>query len=215
MVEAQQASSSAPAPQKNRRRFKSHLVNHDVRLRLVLDDVVFALIAALAAIGILYWLSNRELGENLWSAHMSIKETRELLNNGVKIAGLVTFAAVLLFGLWSLVDAHRIAGPMHRLHRLLHEIAGGNLTHEIRFRKRDEFHEIAEAADELVDVYATRIEELQVQAAALRQGLEGAPLTPGDLERLSRQAMNIENALAFFRCPDGGAAPTVDNRPIT
>src|SRR5579863_6604746 len=100
---------------RNRRKFKSHMVNHEVRLRLVLDDMLFALVAALAAIGILYYLSNREIGDSLWSAHLSIKETRELLNEGVIVAGIVTFAAVLAFGFWSMLDAHRIAGPMHRL----------------------------------------------------------------------------------------------------
>src|ERR1700678_1826361 len=121
----------------NRRKFRSHLVNHELRLRLVLDDVVFALVAALAAIGILYYLSNREIGDSLWSAHLSIKETRELLTNGIKVAGLVTFLAVLLFGFWSMIDAHRIAGPMHRLRMLLDDIAAGNLNHEIKLRKRD------------------------------------------------------------------------------
>src|SRR5215831_9797770 len=109
MIEAQQSHGADPQPIRNRRRLRSHLINHDVRLRLVADDVVFALVAALAAIGILYYLSNKELGDSMWSAHLSIKETRELLTNGVKVAGLVTFIAVLLFGLWSLMDAHRIA----------------------------------------------------------------------------------------------------------
>ena len=109
-----------------RRKFRSHLVNHEVRLRLVLDDMAFAFIAALAAIGILYFLSNREIGDSLWSAHLSIKETKELLDNGVKVAGLVVFVAVLIFGFWSMLDAHRIVGPMHRLKLLLDQIAAGN-----------------------------------------------------------------------------------------
>src|SRR5580658_6741250 len=124
-----------PPTTHNRRRFRSHMVNHELRLRLVVDDTLFALVAALAAIGILYYLSNREIGDSLWSAHLSIKETRELLDTGVKVAGLVTFVAVLLFGFWSMIDAHRIAGPMHRLKKLLDEIAAGNLNHEIQFRK--------------------------------------------------------------------------------
>src|SRR5579863_2439910 len=135
---------------RNRRRFRSHLVNHELRLRLVIDDMLFALVAALAAIGILYYLSNREIGDSLWSAHLSIKETKELLDNGIKVAGLVTFLAVLVFGFWSMLDAHRIAGPAHRLKRLLDDVAAGNLTHDIKFRKRNEFQDIATATDALV-----------------------------------------------------------------
>src|SRR5260221_14633697 len=118
MMDARKSAGADAPPLQNRRRMQSHFVNHDVRLRLVLDDALFALLAALTAIGILYVLSNREIGDSMFSAHLSIKQTRELLNNGVKIAGIVTFVAVLAFGLWSLVDAHRIAGPLHRLNRL-------------------------------------------------------------------------------------------------
>jgi methyl-accepting chemotaxis protein len=151
--------------------------------------MAFALFAALAAIGILYYLSNREIGDSLWSAHLSIKETRELLTNGIKVAGLVTFLAVLLFGFWSLIDAHRIAGPMYRLRMLLDDIAAGNLTHEISFRKQDEFQDIAASADRLVESYAARVLRLRAIADALEA--TGAPV-----EDLRRE-------LNAFTLPDG------------
>src|SRR5271165_1863033 len=100
-----------PSPTHNRRKFSSHMVNIGFRGRLVWDDLLFALFAGLASIIILYIISNREIGDSLWSAHLSIKETRELLENGAKVAGVVVFVAVLIFGFWSMLDAHRIAGP--------------------------------------------------------------------------------------------------------
>lgn len=159
--------------QPNRRRFRTHLVNHELRLRLVLDDAVFALVAAIGAVVILTIISNREIGDSLWSAHLSLKETRELLYQGAWIAGGVTFAAVLLFGIWSLIDAHRIAGPMHRLKNLLDDLATGNLTHEIQFRRRDEFQDIAASADALVEALGSRIGRIQELAAAIERASTG------------------------------------------
>jgi methyl-accepting chemotaxis protein len=185
----------------HRRRFRSYLVNHELRLRLVLDDTVFALVAALAAIGILYFLSNREIGDSLWSAHLSIKETKELLDKGVKVAGLVTFIAVLLFGFWSMLDAHRIAGPMHRLARLLNEIAGGNLTHEISFRKRDEFQDIAAATDALVENYASRVKKLNLIADAI--AVEAGKLPPGSSAELNQSVIALKAELGSFQLPEG------------
>ena len=200
-------------PLRNRRQFRSHLVNHDVRLRLVCDDALFALVAAVAAILILYFLSNREIGDNLWSAHVSIKETGELLTTGVKVAGVVTFLAVLLFGFWSLIDAHRIVGPMHRLHRLLNEIAGGNLNHEIQFRRSDEFHEVAAAADRVVDEYTPRLKAISRLAAAIAAGLQSLPEgSPGAVE-LRRQSQDLREQLSFFQLPVDGT-PTVDQAPL-
>lgn len=183
---------------RNRRRFRSHLVNHEVRLRLVLDDMVFALIAALAAIGILYYLSNREIGDSLWSAHLSIKETKELLDNGVKVAGAVTFVAVLLFGFWSMLDAHRIAGPMHRLRLLLDEIASGNLAHEIRFRRRDEFQDIALSADNLVETYVQRVQDLR----GIAESIEAEASTLAGAATLTALVDDLKTQLDAFRLPE-------------
>jgi len=184
----------------NRRKFRSHLVNHEVRLRLVLDDMLFALVAALAAIGILYYLSNREIGDSLWSAHLSIKETKELLNKGVIVAGIVTFVAVLIFGFWSMIDAHRIAGPMHRLRLLLDDIKGGNLTHEIQFRKKDEFQDVAASVDALVDSYAARIKSIRGIADSIETASAGAQSS--DLQALAGQ---LKTELAFFQLPEESA----------
>ena len=186
--------------QPNRRRFRSHLVNHQVRLRLVLDDMAFALVAAIGAIAILYWFANREIGDSLWSAHLSIKETRELLTKGAFVAGIVTFVAVMLFGFWSMIDAHRIAGPMHRLKKLLDEIAGGVLTHQIKFRKRDEFQDVAASADALVNSYATRLR--QVKALVLSIEAEVGKLPSSQSAELSMLAGDLRTQLEFFKLPE-------------
>lgn len=214
MPEVPQGAEPGRMPRRSGRRFRSHLVNHMVRLRLVLDDVVFALLAALTAIGILYFVSNREIGDSLYSAHVSIKETRELLTSGVKVAGVVTFVSVMLFGFWSIIDAHRIAGPMHRLHRLLHAIGQGDLAHGIRFRPRDEFPEIAEAVDEMVIEFGKRLSTIKRGTASLEESLSVATLTPEQIEDLRRQAAELTSALAFFRIPEDGSGPTIDNSPI-
>ncbi|HLK57417.1 MAG TPA: methyl-accepting chemotaxis protein [Chthonomonadaceae bacterium] len=202
-------------PSHNRRRARSHFIHQGLRLRLVLDDTLFALIAALVAIGLLYFLSNREIGDNLYSAHFSIKETKELLTNGVKIAGIVTFVAVLLFGIWSVVDAHRIAGPMHRLQRLLNEMADGNLNHEIRFRRRDEFQEMAQAADRLVDTYVERLARVRQEADAIRQALQQDALPEAQVAELRRHGDELLRQLDYFQLPNDGSGPAVDNSPLT
>ena len=215
MIDTQQTTGGNRTPPHNRRRLRSHLVNHDVRLRLVLDDVLFSLLAALTAIGVLYYLSNKEIGDSMWSAHLSIKETRELLTNGVKVAGLVTFGAVLLFGLWSLIDAHRIAGPLHRLHRLLNEVGDGNLVHEIAFRKRDEFGELAAATDHMVEVYAVRLSTVRRQAQSMEEVLSNDTLTPEQVQELRRQAADLTGQLSFFHLPDSNSQPVIDDTPLS
>lgn len=189
----------------DRRRLRSHLVNADVRLRLVLDDVIFALVAALLAIGILYYVSNREIGDSLYSAHVSLRQTRDLLTNGVKIAGIVTFVAVLLFGTWSLVDAHRIAGPMHRLQRVLEAIASGDLTQDVRFRRGDEFQEVAAALDRAVGNYADRLRGARSEAAAIRMALDSPAVGGARAAELRERADRLLEQLGYFTLPGDGS----------
>ncbi len=203
-------SSSIP----NRRRMRSHFIGQGLRWRLVLDDAVFALLASLVALGILYFTSNREIGDSMYSAHLSLKETRHLLDNGIKIAAVTTFVAVLLFGFWSFIDAHRIVGPAHRLHRLLGEIADGNLTHEVEVRKSDEFQSLSAEADRLVDTFAERIAGIRQQAVSLASTLGDATLTAEQAAHARTQAGEILQALDYFKLPEGNAKPTIDNSPL-
>ena len=163
----------------------------------------------------MYYLSNKEIGDSLWSAHQSIKETRELLNSGVKTAGIVTFVAVLSFGFWSLLDAHRIAGPMHRLHRLLNEIADGKLTHEVQFRRRDEFSELAAATDRLVDNYAARLGTVRQQVISIEQALNGKTLSADQIQDLHHQAAELTVQLAFFNLPKDDSHLGIDATPLS
>lgn len=188
-----------PTQTRNRRRFRSHMVNRGLRFRLVWDDILFAFGAAIAAILILYFLSNREIGDSLWSAHLSLRETKELLDKGVKVAGAVVFVAVLLFGLWSVIDAHRIAGPMHRLDRLLGEMSEGDLCHEIAFRKSDEFQEIAAGADKLVDTLNERITRMKGVAGRINDLVASGSLTQAQSEELGRLSSELKAELEFFK----------------
>ena len=108
--------------------------------------------------------------------------------------------AVLLFGFWSMIDAHRIAGPMHRLQRLLDEIAGGILTHQISFRKRDEFQDVAASADALVDSYATRLRQVKVLAQAIEG--EVVKLPSSQSKELLTLAGDLTAQLEFFKLPE-------------
>ena len=42
---------------------------------------------------------------------------------------------------------HRYAGPVYRLRRFLNEVAEGSETQEVRLRKRDVLHDLADAAN--------------------------------------------------------------------
>jgi methyl-accepting chemotaxis protein len=65
--------------------------------------------------------------------------------------------AVIITGISLFVmvrHSHRIAGPAHRLQRILKEIAAGtyDLSSEVRLRRRDYLKHVAEALNDLIEV---------------------------------------------------------------
>lgn len=63
--------------------------------------------------------------------------------------GSVCFS-VVVFAVVGIFLSHKIAGPLYRLKRIMLEIGKGTLPRELRFRKGDHMHDMADALNEMV-----------------------------------------------------------------
>jgi len=64
---------------------------------------------------------------------------------------------VILFSWRVVILSHRLAGPIYRLEKDLQEIAKGNFSIRIRFRKKDELKSIAEGINRILDEMERRL----------------------------------------------------------
>jgi len=64
----------------------------------------------------------------------------KLLLPVLAVSVALTTAFTLALGL---LYSHRIAGPIYNLKRVLRDVRRGNLDRKVRFRKKDEFHDLA------------------------------------------------------------------------
>lgn len=65
--------------------------------------------------------------------------------------------ALLLFSWRMLILSHRLAGPIYRLEKDLEDIAKGNFSLRIKFRKKDELKSIAEGINRILDEIEKRL----------------------------------------------------------
>ncbi|MFH1854579.1 MAG: HAMP domain-containing protein [Candidatus Omnitrophota bacterium] len=65
--------------------------------------------------------------------------------------------AVLLCSWRMLILSHRLAGPIYRLEKDLEDIAKGNFSIRIKFRKKDELKSIAEGINRILDEMEKRL----------------------------------------------------------
>lgn len=66
--------------------------------------------------------------------------------------------AVILLWWHMLILSHRLAGPIYRLEKDLQDIAKGNFSIRIKFRKKDELKSIAEGINKILDEMEKRVE---------------------------------------------------------
>ena len=124
--------------------------------------VVLFLIEA-ALISLLFFLVSKGTLTTVYDkSGLRIEQTGHFfLNSYLIIAALVSAitagAGTLVFILFS----HRIAGPAYRLHKSLNEIAAGNLTGQIRLRKKDELVDLAQAVNLVSQTFNQKISRIK------------------------------------------------------
>jgi nitrogen fixation/metabolism regulation signal transduction histidine kinase len=75
---------------------------------------------------------------------------RDLRNFGLAL-GLATLVIMLIIATWAMVLTHRAAGAVYHMKRVMDEIRSGNLTQRVHLRPKDEFQDIAQSFNRMMD----------------------------------------------------------------
>ncbi len=59
-------------------------------------------------------------------------------------------ATSIIFSVIGIFLSHRVAGPLFRLKKHMSFVRNGNYSHEIKFRKKDQLHDMADSFNEMV-----------------------------------------------------------------
>ena len=79
----------------------------------------------------------------------SLKQTNlmNLVIPSLAVSAVLSCIFTLAFGLFY---SHRIAGPIYNLKKALREVRGGKVDRVVKFRKGDEFHDLAEEINKTI-----------------------------------------------------------------
>lgn len=75
---------------------------------------------------------------------------RELREIVIKVSG-ISFLFLTVCSFFGLLLSHRTAGPMFHFKRVFGEIQAGQLDRRIRLRPKDDFRDVAEAFNKMMD----------------------------------------------------------------
>jgi methyl-accepting chemotaxis protein len=169
----------------------SHPGHRARQLRWVIPLAALLLLAVAATLAIQYRVSSQAIGSEFFRAHKTIHHTGELLARGTLIGGAVLVVLVLALVLWALRVTHRIVRPVHTLHRTLDALAAGDLGVRVELDQTDEFRDVAEALNRLVDEFSAALGKVHAlvdrMVAASPEGAERA------------LALELDRTMEFFR----------------
>jgi methyl-accepting chemotaxis protein len=162
---------------------KIYLVKKDFQSRFILRFVITTTVWAAVTVSLFTLMAGKRLEEFLYSPHINIKTTAELLMPSAvhaHIISLLFFVALLVYAIRSLWK--KLAGPLYSLKKDITRITLGDLVSGVALRGDEEFQDLASDLDrmrgELRDKFVRlkeREEELSVAVSTLdRAALKGA-----------------------------------------
>lgn len=75
---------------------------------------------------------------------------QDLFVFGVSL-GLVNLVIVVIVATWTLIITHRAAGSVYHIRRVIREIKSGNTKARVHLREKDEFQNLAESFNQMMD----------------------------------------------------------------
>ncbi len=97
-----------------------------------------------------------------------IEQLKQILAYAIAATEIVALVVVYRI---SIVESHRIAGPVFVLERSLRQVKEGDLSFSMRLRAKDHFHETRDIFNDTLDELRTRIEKAQTLSRALQEKL--------------------------------------------
>jgi len=180
-----------------------HHPRHRARqVRWVLPTVGLLLAATLAVLAAQYYVSNQVVGTEFFRAHKTISHTGELLQRGTLIGGALLVLLVITIAVWALRYTHRIVRPVHTVHRTLDALVAGDLGVRIELHRGDEFYEVGDSLNRLVEKFATTLATVHTlidRIAVLTSGEARAAPDRSTTSQLPELIAELDRTMDFFR----------------
>ncbi|GEM_PF-1312170 len=156
---------------------RQYLVDKKLQFRIAMAMVIEVALITLVLSLILLYVNDYYLG--LITYFIGTSEAQQIslsdISRGIKwfLVGGVSVSS-LIFAIIGIFVSHKIAGPIYRLKKNMIQVRNGIYNREIRFRKDDQLHDMAdvfnemsmalEVRKEITALYVERLEEITEDA---------------------------------------------------
>lgn len=173
-------------------RRRTYINDAKMQMKFVIVFVTICLLGSILTSAVFNYLALKELEALMWSTHISIKTTDELLRPlfiNITIINFLLIAAFLLItGIWMI---RKTTGPLYRMLKDLQKVAAGGLSTDITLRQKDELKDIAYALNTMVKGIKDRFADINKKYADVSLSVKELKRDRGDKEASMKDCTSL------------------------
>ena len=125
-------------------RRRRYLVNTGLQMKITLSFIAVSLFGSVAATIAFNYLAMKKLETVMWSTHINIKDTGEIIRPLFLYVNIIDFLFIFVLLTFAVLWMMRIIkGPLIRMSKDITKVANGDLSVILALRMKDEFQDTA------------------------------------------------------------------------
>jgi methyl-accepting chemotaxis protein len=188
-------------------RRRKYLVNAGLQMKITLLFVAVSMLGGIGAAAAFNFFALRKLEAFMWSTHISVKDTGEIIRPLFIYVNIIDvfFVSILLIitVLWMM---RKTSGPIYRMSRDIMRIANGDLSANIILGERDEFKDAAHELNVMVNSMKERFRNINIRHSniskfitELKKDINSPDMTTKNYESLLNEIGNLETEISSFK----------------
>ncbi len=188
-------------------RRRKYLISASLQVRYSVLFVIIAILGNICAVTIFNILASKKLDSVIWSTHISVESTDQLIGPLFIYVNAATFAFItvllILSGIWMIRNS---SGPLYRMERDINKIAEGDLSTNISLREKDEFQDVAIDLSHMTeklraDFSSTKENCLNISKSlgTLKTLLAAGKISEGNYDNVLENINNLKSGLNRFQ----------------
>ncbi|MEK6655838.1 MAG: HAMP domain-containing protein [Nitrospirota bacterium] len=189
-------------------RRRNYFIKKGFQARFILRFILVIFLGIMVSSGIVYYLTSKKIEEAYYRSHIKIASTGEIVYPILFTVNIITVGIIIVITIIiTLLISHKIAGPLYRIEKSIHEIGEGNLSFKIYLRAKDELITLAEIFNNMMAKLKAKIEKIQdavnymdsaVNQWAVIKKLDKKALSK-DVTAIRKRVNEIEKVIATFK----------------
>lgn len=170
---------------------------------VVLGSIAFGLI--------LYLSSNRTLTTSFDNSRLVVKSTADYLLPGLLFGGVIVgLLTALVTSIVVIFMTHKVVGPMYRFEKQAEKIGSGELSADLKIRKKDQFQNFVTAFNKMTNDLNSGLSQVIGVSEKLDNLIEQLSDNSGDeillkddirkiVHELKKDKQDLKKALSYFK----------------